>query len=112
MAGVSQLAPCSSARDTHCDCQAGFYLWRVGREGLCAPCSMCERGRGVNRTCDAMSDTQCLACLPGSFSEERSLTKACLPCTQCRDGEVEIRACQPNADALCMGESPLGGGGG
>ncbi|CAL8255791.1 unnamed protein product [Boreogadus saida] len=107
MTGISQLAPCSAIQDTHCDCQEGFYLWRHGREGLCAPCSMCDRGRGVNRTCNPMSDTQCLDCLPGSFSEERSLTKACHTCTKCLEGEVEIRACQPNSDTLCMDKKLL-----
>ncbi|CAL8290967.1 unnamed protein product [Merluccius merluccius] len=107
MNGVSQLASCSNTQDTHCDCGKDFYLWRNGREGLCAPCSMCAPGEGVTGMCNPMSDTQCQVCLPGTFSEERSRTKACHTCTKCLNSEVEIRACQPNSDALCMDKKLL-----
>ncbi|KAJ3598621.1 hypothetical protein NHX12_002126 [Muraenolepis orangiensis] len=107
MVGISQLAPCSTTQDTHCDCREGFYLWRNGREGLCAPCSMCASGDGVNGTCNARSNTQCHGCPSGTFSEEQSRTKACNACTKCLDSEVEIRACQSNSDALCMDKKLL-----
>ena len=100
------LAACSASQDTHCECGEGFFLWRGSTfEGLCAPCSTCERGQGVTRECGVKGNTECQLCGPGTFSEEQSTTKPCHPCLRCSDSEVEIRACQRNSDTICMGKS-------
>ncbi|XP_030639126.1 tumor necrosis factor receptor superfamily member 16 [Chanos chanos] len=101
---IATLAVCTAERDTHCDCGEGFYLWRErnSTDGLCAPCTLCERGHGVVWPCGVRGDTQCQPCPPGTYSEKRSIAHTCQPCSRCQDNEVEIRACQPNSDTLCM----------
>ncbi|XP_056142704.1 tumor necrosis factor receptor superfamily member 16 isoform X2 [Lampris incognitus] len=102
--GVLELAACSATVNTQCDCGEDSYVWQdVGStDGLCAPCSVCGRGKGVARQCGPLGNTLCLDCGPGTFSEERRHTKACQKCSQCSASEVEIRPCQPNSDTLCM----------
>ncbi|XP_074970091.1 tumor necrosis factor receptor superfamily member 4 isoform X2 [Phalacrocorax aristotelis] len=66
-------------------------------------CKDCAPGERMRNRCTATTDTVCLPCQNGYFSNEyhHSFCKSCTICDT-RKGSVEVKKCEKTSDRICM----------
>ncbi|ESO89552.1 hypothetical protein LOTGIDRAFT_68416, partial [Lottia gigantea] len=77
--GMSNVTECNETKDTTCGCPEDTY----SKNGSCVPCSKCPPGKQVSKTCGHHSDTECMTCRRGSFSNQENTKTYCEACHVC-----------------------------
>ncbi|XP_039198363.1 tumor necrosis factor receptor superfamily member 5 isoform X1 [Crotalus tigris] len=94
----------SKERDFVCRCQEGKHCSSHECE-TCRPHSLCGPGEGVQREGNHLTDTLCVPCSLGYFSNVSSSTARCQPWSRCQEGLVQKAKGTQAMDNIC--EAPL-----
>ncbi|XP_078697720.1 uncharacterized protein LOC144925555 isoform X2 [Branchiostoma floridae x Branchiostoma belcheri] len=94
------ILPCSQTQDNICQCPQDRY-WSLVEPG-CKVKTPCGPGQGVAHQATYKSDTVCIRCQDGFFSNETSLVQVCGECRRCEEEGLETREpCSTTSNAVC-----------
>uniref|UniRef100_A0A8C8S357 Tumor necrosis factor receptor superfamily member 5 n=1 Tax=Pelusios castaneus TaxID=367368 RepID=A0A8C8S357_9SAUR len=80
--GLVTRVPGDDKRDAECECQDGMYCSGPNCQ-TCLQITACSPGKGVAQKATSSSDTVCVACAHGTFSNTSSTSEPCHPWTSC-----------------------------
>ncbi|XP_035698449.1 uncharacterized protein KIAA0754-like [Branchiostoma floridae] len=92
--------PCSPTQDNICHCPQDKY-WSLEDPG-CKMTNSCGPGEGVAHQATYKSDTVCITCQDGFYSNETSHVQVCAECRRCEEEGLEtLQPCSTTSDAVC-----------
>ncbi|XP_027685738.2 tumor necrosis factor receptor superfamily member 5 isoform X2 [Chelonia mydas] len=108
--GLRTRSPGDTKRNAVCECQQGMYCSSPDCQ-TCMNITNCKPGEGVARKADNFSDTACVPCEHGSFSNTSSASEPCRPWTRCETLGLVLKTTGTNLlDVACepgRGRSPV-----
>ncbi|XP_048676220.1 tumor necrosis factor receptor superfamily member 5 isoform X2 [Caretta caretta] len=109
-AGLLTRSPGDAKRDAVCECLQGMFCSSPACQ-TCLNVTKCKPGEGVARKADNFSDTACVPCEHGSFSNTSSASEPCRPWTRCETRGLVLKTTGTNLlDVACepgRGRSPV-----
>ncbi|XP_019624864.1 PREDICTED: nascent polypeptide-associated complex subunit alpha, muscle-specific form-like isoform X2 [Branchiostoma belcheri] len=101
------ILPCSQTQDNICQCPQDRF-WSLVEPG-CKVKTPCGPGQGVAHQATYKSDTVCITCQDGFFSNETSLVQVCGECRRCEEEGLETREpCNTTSNAVCSALPSVG----
>lgn len=100
--GLKTHKSCIRSGDTLCEPQEGFYCFKQNKGSceLAMEHSKCQPGQYIKHTGTALSDTVCVDCINGTYSNGSVMS--CLPHSKCEMlGLKEKKAGTTSSDAEC-----------
>ncbi|XP_027685737.2 tumor necrosis factor receptor superfamily member 5 isoform X1 [Chelonia mydas] len=99
--GLRTRSPGDTKRNAVCECQQGMYCSSPDCQ-TCMNITNCKPGEGVARKADNFSDTACVPCEHGSFSNTSSASEPCRPWTRCETLGLVLKTTGTNLlDVAC-----------
>ncbi|XP_033898433.2 uncharacterized protein LOC117425550 isoform X1 [Acipenser ruthenus] len=101
------VSVCTRFRNAQCECETGFYCSHKTNNGCdyCNPVQQCQQGEGVVQLATPWSDTECVSCKPGTFSNVTDSETPCRSHTNCTEiGQMLQIAGSSITDSVCIGK--------
>ncbi|XP_023651388.2 tumor necrosis factor receptor superfamily member 5 [Paramormyrops kingsleyae] len=114
---LERESECKIDTDTQCKCKEGYYC--LEKEKECDHCRLakkCPAGEGVEMKHTSKSDTVCVPCASGEYSNVTDLYAPCLKHTDCKSLGLELvthgtntadAKCTPNPNTECLWMVPV-----
>ncbi|CAI9543377.1 unnamed protein product [Staurois parvus] len=98
--GFRKISEGTREKNVDCVCQDGKHCSSQQCE-TCMSNKRCSPGHGVTQKADRYSDTECVPCLDGTFSNVTSDTEPCKDWQSCTNSQQQIRPGTNKSDAVC-----------
>ncbi|XP_043351846.1 tumor necrosis factor receptor superfamily member 5 isoform X2 [Dermochelys coriacea] len=102
-AGLLTRSPGDTKHNAVCECLQGMYCSSPDCQ-TCLKITNCRPGEGVARKADNFSDTACVPCEHGSFSNTSSTSEPCRPWTRCETLGLVLKTTGTNLSDVACGK--------